>query len=124
MSLFTIDISSILSTPVGSIEEFQFSQEIPADTWADVICEEDLDMHIKIIRQEYGVDCILSNLKTTITIPSEGIEQREIDIHGVTREFHLKKTPSDTDDISYIDTHDATIDLTTVLEQELLISGL
>jgi hypothetical protein len=105
------------------MEEFHFEQEIPADTWEDLICEETLQMHIKIVRQEYGVDCILGNVKTTISIPSEGIENKEIEIDGVTREFHLKKKREDTDDISYIDTHDASIDLTTIIEQELLIAG-
>lgn len=32
--------------------------------------------------------------------------------------------PTDTDDIEYIDTHDASIDLSTIIEQELLIAGL
>lgn len=123
MSLFTLDISTLLSSPVGTMEEFHFEQEIPADTWEDLICEETLQMHIKIVRQEYGVDCILGNLKTIISIPSEGIENKEIEIDGVTREFHLKKKREDTDDISYINTHDASIDLATIIEQELLIAG-
>lgn len=124
MSLFAVDISTILSSPVGTIEEFHFAQEIPEDIWEDLICETDLEMSIKIVKKEYGVDCILEGLKTTIAIPSEGIENKEIEIDGVTREFHLKKKKEDTDDISYIDTHDASIDLTTILEQELLIAGL
>lgn len=123
MSLFTIDISTVLSAPVGSMEEFHFAQEIPADMWEDLICETDLKMNIKIVKQDYGVDCILSELSTTISIPSEGIENKEIEIDGVTREFHLKKKNEDTDDISYVYTHDASIDLTTILEQELLIAG-
>lgn len=123
MSLFTIDISPVLASSVGSIEEFQFSQEIPKNTWEDLVCEESLTMNIKIVRQEYGVDCILNQLSTVISIPSEGIEGKDIQIDGVTREFHLKKTPKDTDDISYIDTHDMTIDLTLIMEQELLIAG-
>ena len=123
MPLFTIDISSILASPVGSLEEFQFCQEIPEKTWEDLICLRELQMHIRLIRQEYGLDCILSQLSTTVTIPSEGIEEKEITIDGVTREFHLKKSPKDTDDISYIDTRNGTIDLTSVLEQELLIAA-
>jgi hypothetical protein len=123
MSLFTIDISALLQSPVGSIEEFQFDQEIPSDTWEDLVCESDLEMNIKLIRQEYGLECIFGQLTTSISIPSEGIKNKEIEIDGVSREFHLKKRNEDTDDISYIDTHDGTIDLSLVLEQELLIAG-
>jgi len=80
MSLFTIDISSVLASPVGSMEEFQFSQKIPTNTWEDLICNEELRMNIKIIRQEYGLDCILGGVSTSITIPSEGIEEKKITI--------------------------------------------
>lgn len=123
LSLFTIDISALLQSPVGSIEEFQFDQEIPKDTWEDLVCESDLQMSIKLIRQEYGLECIFGQLSTSISIPSEGIKNKEIEIDGVSREFHLKKRNEDTDDISYIDMHDGTIDLSLVLEQELLIAG-
>ena len=123
MSLFTIDISGLLTSPVGSMEEFNFREDIPRDTWEDLICEEELHMNIKIIRQDHGLDCILSRLSTVISIPSEGIENKEVAIDGVTRELHLKKTEKDTDDISYIDMRNGTIDLSLILEQELLIAG-
>lgn len=123
MSLFTIDISSLLSLPIGSVSEFQFEEDIPSDTWEDLVCDEVLSMHIKLIRQEYGINCLIQDLKTTITIPSESIEKKIIELQNISREFHLKKSPKDTDDIEYIDTHDATIDLTRILEQELLIAG-
>lgn len=80
MTLFTIDISTVLSAPVGSMEEFHFSQEIPADMWEDLVCETEFKMNIKIVKQDYGIDCILSELSTTISIPSEGIENKEIEI--------------------------------------------
>lgn len=124
MSLFTIDVSSLLQLPVGSISEFQFEQEIPTDTWEDLICEEPLSMNIKLVRQDYGINCIIWSLSTTITIPSESIENKIIELDNISREFHLKKKKEDTDDIEYIDTHDATIDLTNIVEQELLIAGL
>lgn len=124
MSLFTIDISALLASPVGNMEEFHFSQEIPMETWEDLLCEKELQMNIKIIRQDHGLDCLLSHLSTVISIPSEGIENRDIEIDGVTREFHIKKTTEDTDDISYINMRDGTIDLSLILEQELLIAGL
>jgi hypothetical protein len=123
MSLFTLDISAILLSPVGTMEEFHFCQEIQGDMWDDLLCETTLEMNIKIVRQDYGVDCILGQLKTTISILSEGIDKKEIEIDGVTREFHLKKNPNDTDDVSYIETRDMTIDLSFILEQELLIAG-
>lgn len=59
MSLFTIDVSSLLQLPVGSISEFQFEQEIPTDTWEDLICEDALSMNIKLVRQDYGINCII-----------------------------------------------------------------
>lgn len=59
MSLFTIDVSSLLQLPVGSISEFQFEQEIPTDTWEDLICEEPLSMNIKLVREDYGINCII-----------------------------------------------------------------
>ncbi len=80
-------------------------------------------MNIKLIHQDYGINCIIQNLKTTITIASESIEKKIIELQNISREFHLKKTPKDTDDIEYIDTHDVTIDLTRIIEQELLIAG-
>lgn len=76
MSLFTIDISSLLSLPIGSVSEFQFEEDIPSDTWEDLVCDEVLSMHIKLIRQEYGINCLIQDLKTTITIPSESIEKK------------------------------------------------
>jgi len=124
MSLFTIDVSSLLQLPVGSISEFEFEQEIPTDTWEDLICEEPLSMDIKLVREDYGINCIIWSLSTTITIPSESIENKIIELNNISREFHLKKKKEDTDDIEYIDTHDATIDLSNILEQELLIAGL
>ena len=124
MSLFTIDVSSLLQLPVGSISEFHFEQEIPTDTWEDLLCEEVLSMSIKLVRQDYGINCIIQDLWTTITIPSESIENKGIELENISREFHLKKKPNDTDDIEYVDTHDATIDLSTIIQQELLIAGL
>lgn len=59
MSLFTIDASPLLQLPVGSISAFHFEQEIPADTWDDLICEESLSMDIKLVRQDYGINCII-----------------------------------------------------------------
>lgn len=124
MSLFTIDISKLLSSPVGTMEEFEFAQELPTDTWDDLVCIADLEMRVKLLRQDYGIECILSRVETQITIPSESIEDKAIEIEHVSREFHLKKQPRDTDDIEYINMHDATIDLANIIEQELLIAGL
>ncbi len=124
MSLFTIDISALLSLPVGSISEFQFEQEIPEGTWEDLICTEVLAMSVKLIREDYWINCLLEKVSTLITIPSEGLEDIPISLEHISREFHLKKTEKDTDDIEYINTHDATIDLTRIVEQELLIAGL
>ena len=59
MSLFTIDTSTLLQLPVGSISEFHFEQEIPTDTWDDLVCEEPLSMDIKLVRQDYGINCII-----------------------------------------------------------------
>ena len=123
MSLFTIDISPLLHLPIGSISDFHFEQEIPMNTWDDLICETPLTMDIKLVRQEYGINCIIEELRTTITIPSESIEKKIIELQNISREFHVKKDPKDTDDIEYIDTHDTTIDLSKILEQELLIAG-
>jgi hypothetical protein len=124
VSLFTIDVSALLSLPVGSISEFQFEQDIPDDTWEDLISTEVLAMSVKLIREEYGINCLLEKVSTLITIPSEGLEDISISLEHISREFHLKKTPKDTDDIEYINTHDVTIDLTRIVEQELLIAGL
>jgi hypothetical protein len=124
MSLFTIDISPLLSRPVGSVEEFHFEQDVPEDTWDDLSCAEPLSMDIKLIRQEYGINCLILDMKTSISIPSEELEHVEIFLENISREFHLKKRNEDTDDIEYIDAHDATIDLTRVIGQELLIAGL
>lgn len=124
MSLFTIDVSSLLSLPVWSISEFQFEQEIPDNTWEDLICTESLSMSVKLFHEDYGVNCLLTQLVTTITIPSEWLEDVAISLEHISREFHLKKTEKDTDDIEYIDTRDVSIDLTTIIEQELLIAGL
>jgi len=124
MSLFTIDISSLLSLPVGSISEFQFEQDIPEETWEDLICTESLSMSVKLIREDYGINCLLQKITTTVTIPSEGIEEKLVELDNISREFRLKKTEKDTDDIEYINLHDATIDLSRVIEQELLIAGL
>lgn len=59
-----------------------------------------------------------------MTIPSESIEHKSLELENISREFHLKKKKEDTDDIEYINTHDATVDLSTIIEQELLIAGL
>jgi len=124
MSLFTIDISNLLWQPVGSVAEFQFEQDVPTNTWEDLICDEALSMHIKLVREAYGVNCILRELSTIVSIVSEGIEWTPIHLEHISREFHLKKDITDTDDIEYIDTRDATIDLIKIIEQELLIAGL
>ena len=124
MSLFTIDISALLSLPVGSVSEFQFEQEVPEDTWEDLVCTEDLMMSVKLIREDYGINFLLQEITTIFTIPSEWIEKKIIELDNISREFRLKKTPKDTDDIEYINTHDATIDLAKIIEQELLIAGL
>ena len=68
-------------------------------------------MSVKLVREDYGINCLLQKITTTITIPSEGIEDRIIDLDNISREFHLKKMKEDTDDIEYINTHDGTIDL-------------
>ncbi len=124
MSLFSLDISEILGSPVGTIREFHFEQSLPEDTFTDVICREDLIMDIKLVHQSYGVECLFVSLETAIDIPSESIENKEILLTNQSREFHLKKAEKDTDDIQYIDTHDMMIDLTQAIEEELLIAGL
>lgn len=88
------------------------------------MCKENLSMHIKLVRQEYGINCFIQNLKTVVSIPSEELESVEISLENISREFHLKKRKEDTDDIEYINDHDATIDLSRVIEQELLIASL
>lgn len=123
MSLFTIDISALLHSPVGTTEEFQFHDDIPEDTFEDVVCREPLDIHIKLVRQEYGIQCLLCELHTVVDIPSNDILQKTIDIADIAREFHIKKLREDSDDIEYINDHDATIDLANILSQELLIAG-
>ncbi len=124
MSLFSLDISEILGSPVGTLREFHFEQSLPKDTFSDVICTEDLIMDIKLVHQSYGIECLFISLETTINIPSESIEWKEISLSNQSREFHLKKSEKDTDDIQYIDTHDMIIDLTQAIEEELLIAGL
>ena len=76
------------------------------------------------MHQEYGIECMLADLRATIEIPSEGIEGKELEITGISREFHTKKQPRDTDDIQYINMHDGTVDLAQILREELLIAGL
>lgn len=124
MPLFSLDVSEILGSPVGTIREFHFEQTLPDNTFSDVICTEDLIMDIKLIHQSYGIECLFVSLDTTIDIPSESIEWKEITLSNQSREFHLKKSEKDTDDIQYIDTHDMMIDLTRAIEEELLIAGL
>ena len=124
MSLFSLDISEILGSPVGTIREFHFEQAPPKDTFTDVICREDLIMDIKLVHQSNGVECLFVSLETTIDITSESIEGKEVTLANQSREFHLKKSEKDTDDIQYIDTHDMIIDLTRAIEEELLIAGL
>lgn len=124
MSLFTIDISDLLASPVGSTEEFHFEQKIPKNMWKTLACTKPLAMRIKLIREEYGIHCLLLDLKTQIDIPEEWIEDAIIELHDISREFHLKKSPKDTDDIEYIDISHGTIDFKKVIEQELLIAGL
>lgn len=68
-------------------------------------------MHIKLARQEYGIECLLLSLTATIDIPDEGISGEEIELTDISREFHLKKKPTDTDEIEYINDRDMTIDL-------------
>lgn len=92
--------------------------------WDDLVCKETLSMNIKLVREDHGINCIIQNLSTTITIPSESIENKSLELKNISREFHLKKKPTDTDDIEYIDAHDATINLSNIIEQELLIAGL
>ena len=123
MFLFTIDISTLLHSPIGTVEEFQFSQDIPDDTFEDVICLEPLAIHIKLVRQEYGIQCLLLSVSTLVDVPSNDIKKRAIEIQDVTREFHIKKLREDTDDIEYINDHDATIDLANIINQELLIAA-
>jgi hypothetical protein len=48
-------------------------------------------MNIKLIRQEYGIECLLLHIESTIEIPSEGIENKELEITNISREFHIKK---------------------------------
>ncbi|MEI6710815.1 MAG: hypothetical protein WCK88_00665 [bacterium] len=74
MSLFSLDISEILGSPVGTLREFHFEQSLPKDTFSDVICTEDLIMDIKLVHQSYGIECLFISLETTINIPSESIE--------------------------------------------------
>ncbi len=124
MSLFSLDIAEILASPIGAIREFHFDQSLPDDTFNDVICTNNLLMNIKLVRQSYGIECLFVSLETTIDIPNESIENKEITLSNQSREFHLKKSDKDTDDIQYIDTHDMMIDLTQAIEEELLIAGL
>ncbi len=124
MSLFALDIADILAWPVGTMQEFHFEQTLPDDTFTEVVCQDDLVMDIKIIHQSYGVECLIVSLQTTIDIPNESIEWKEIILTNQSREFHTKRLPNDADDIGYIDMHTLSIDLSQALEEELLIAGL
>lgn len=105
------------------MEEFQFSQELPADIFEDIICVEPLDMHIKLIRQDYGIECLLCEVHTIVDIPTNDIKNKSIEIINIAREFHIKKLREDSDDIGYISDHDGTVDLADMIRQELLIAG-
>lgn len=74
MSLFSLDISEILGSPVGTLREFHFEQTLPEDTFSDIICRDDLIMDVKLIHQTYGIECLFISLSTTIDIVSESIE--------------------------------------------------
>lgn len=74
MSLFSLDVSEILGSPVGTIREFHFEKTLPNDTFSDVMCTDELTMDIKLIHQSYGIECLFISLETTIDIPSESIE--------------------------------------------------
>lgn len=123
MSLFTIDVSTLLHSPIGTMEEFQFSQELPADIFEDIVCVEPLDIHIKLIRQDYGIQCLLCEVRTTIDMPSNDIKNKSIEIINIAREFHIKKMKEDADDIWYINDRDGTVDLADMIRQELMIAG-
>jgi hypothetical protein len=123
MSLFTIDISGLLISPVGTMDEFHFEQELESDTFETFLCTEPLIMDIRIIRRDYGVECLFQSIQTTIDIPEEYLQGQEILLEHISREFHLKERREDTDDVEYIDP-DETIDLGRVIAQELLIAGL
>lgn len=124
MSLFTLDIAEILSGPTGTMQSFHFEQLLADNAFASVTCTTGLVMDIKLVRQDYGIECLIISLETTIDIPEEYIEWKEVSLSNQSREFHLKKLEKDTDDIQYINIHDVTIDLSQAIEEELLIAGL
>lgn len=122
MSLFTIDITRLLQSPVGSFDEYQFEEEVPKDTWEDLTCESPLSMNIKIVREKYGLSCIIHDIMTSISVPADALKDVDVELENIAREFHIKKSPEDTDDIGYIDMNHCTIDLTQCIREELLIS--
>jgi hypothetical protein len=74
MSLFTLDISDILTGPTGTMQAFHFEQSLPEEIFSGVVCTADLVMDIKLVKQDYGIECLITSLETTIDIPEECIE--------------------------------------------------
>jgi len=97
---------------------------VPDGSFQDIVMISPLKMDIQVVRQDYGVDVRILLLETTVDVPCDNISNTPIYLSDISREYHLDPTIEDTDDILYIDKHEQTIDLSTAIEQEILIACL
>lgn len=122
MSLLSIDIVDILAAPVWTTDKMGFSSDIDKDIFESIICLSPMTISLRLIRQEYGIQCVFDSIQCVVSVPSEGISDAEIHLSDISRELHLKRHEDDPDDLGYIHSNDEVYDLSLMIEQEILIA--
>lgn len=114
--MFEIPVWDLLASYSWDSKELEFSWEVYAWYYDDLIFLKNLELRIKIIWLDDRVTVIIEKLKTQVKYWDKICF---INIENVDREFKMNKEDTDPDDIGLI--KDYAIDLKDAIREEILI---
>ena len=121
MSLFTINVSGLLSSYPGYATDTTFSGDIEDDYYEDLCFVDTLTFSLRLIHVDDGIEAFFRDISTEVEY---GGELFTIDIPEAVRSFKEIRGPRDPDDIQYIDMKRKEIDIGSMIREEILLEVL
>lgn len=116
--MFEIPVWDILSSYTWDSKELEFIWEVYDWYYEDLKFLDNLELKIKIIWLDDGVNVMINKLKARVKY-NDII--RFIEIENIEREFKERIDPINSDDIKYINKTWLTIDIGDIVREEILI---
>ena len=117
-NMFKIPVGELLASYEGDTKFITFCDDVPSNTWEDVILKDLLNIEIQLTHIKEGIEVSFSRFETIADI--DGIEY-EIDIPTFERTFREKVDRNDPGSLDIINRKTGMIDLSHVIREEILM---